>query len=216
MNKLYPIYLTMLQSIRSLNDVVITNNQQGDYEDMNFTCEWELNGVAFMYWISDECPEELAAVRNVNDTTNHRLQYIKTMLELSIEKFSEVEDTDTVYNMYEDEHDVNMTTEQMVLLTAELDRIKRDILDVDRPNTQQVILLPYVVGQNEPSIPVAQIINIPVDVTLRDIELSRLYLKYTGAEPDGPFIISEKNTNGYGDLQVECCNDVYLFVTFVK
>ena len=129
MNKLFDSYLAMLKSIQSIDDVTVTDNVVGVYEDMNFTCEWAMCGVGFMYWISPEYPDSLAAVRNVNDTSENREMYLNMVLKLSLDKFdSDIKTVNTTYGEYTDEGDVYLTDEQVHLIAREVSRIKENVL----------------------------------------------------------------------------------------
>ena len=86
---------------------------------------------------------------------------------------------------------------------------------------KQAIAIPYAEGQNEPSKPIRQIINIPDDIHERNVLLNDLFYEYViGNESDRTLELeyTEGDVNDFGDIIVNLAEDegVYLYITFIE
>ena len=92
---------------------------------------------------------------------------------------------------------------------------------------RKAIIVPYVVGQNEPSKPIAKIFDVPEDDTYGTmVMLSDLFKETFGvpvekitisfAQPDDP--TNHKYFVNYGDITVssEEASDCFLYVTYLE
>jgi hypothetical protein len=84
----------------------------------------------------------------------------------------------------------------------------------------KAIATPYAVGQNEPSRPLAKLVDIPDDVTERDHMLTELFFTHAlGMEDDcdrPELTIKEGWNDRYGNLTVYCAtHEIFLFLVYV-
>lgn len=82
---------------------------------------------------------------------------------------------------------------------------------------KRAICLPYSTYQNEPSVPIKRIIEIPDDVAVRDKLLADLFTEYVCGGDVHPVTIKEGGRGCYGDLIVSSGDDdVFMFVTYIE
>ena len=81
----------------------------------------------------------------------------------------------------------------------------------------KAILLPYTCDQNEPSRPVAQIIELPNETKPRNLYLKLLFIKHVNEDADIREVTIQKGKKyDYGDIIVEGPYDQFLYVTLIK
>lgn len=85
---------------------------------------------------------------------------------------------------------------------------------------KKAILLPYACYQNEPSLPLPKIYEIPDNIRLRDEMLKELFIQHVSNDEDDKNYHEKLRVNemsNYGDMEVTDRNgDCFLFVTFLE
>lgn len=132
MNNCYDSYIKLLKSIRSLNDVVISDVNIASAEDHNRMCNWTMGGITFAYNISVDLFDIFAALNQIGCHNDNDQRLV--VLELILEKFNE----DVAYmavngDEYDELETDDMTDDQMANITAEVDRITSDVLHAPLP-----------------------------------------------------------------------------------
>lgn len=80
----------------------------------------------------------------------------------------------------------------------------------------KAICLPYTVDQNEPSVPIKQIITLPDDVRLRDKMLKELFIAHVcDVSIQDLEIYGRSDEHEFGDLTVAYEDSMFLYVTYV-
>lgn len=90
---------------------------------------------------------------------------------------------------------------------------------------RKAIGVPYSCYQNEPSVPLRKLIDIPDDIQQRNKLLLKLFNEHVcdvsdaydeDDEDDIEEIQITESSNGYGDIIVSYGDDVFLYVTFIE
>lgn len=82
---------------------------------------------------------------------------------------------------------------------------------------KRAIAIPYCVDQNEPSIPVKQVLELPDDVTARNELLKDIFIERVCDVERDDLTVKKGKRNDYGDLVVVYGDgDMFLYVTFVE
>lgn len=81
---------------------------------------------------------------------------------------------------------------------------------------KKAICLPYCCDQNEPSIPLKQIVTLPDNVAKRNKLLKKLFVEHVCDAELKELTVRKGKPDDYGDLFVSYGDEVYMFVTFIK
>lgn len=85
---------------------------------------------------------------------------------------------------------------------------------------RKAIGVPYCCYQNEPSVPLKKLIDIPDDIQKRNELLLKLFHQHvcdiSNAYEDDIEVQITESSNGYGDIIVSYDEDCFLYVTFIE